>query len=327
MTTVTKIESVHDWTYERPLLACRLDPQGRFVLTSAEDNLLQRVSMPDGGVTALPAVHDSWVQALAITPDGNTSISGGGDGRLVWWDTSSADCNPIRTVQAHTDWIRGLAISPDGRFVASGGYDGQVALWDLATGEVIRKWSQHANNVYSVEFLAASNRLASGDLNGVIYLWDVDQEEPVCKFDGAALHSFNAGQRVNFGGVRCLAINAAMTQLIAGGLHKSSNPLGAVHEPLAIRFSIADQAIVNNHVAEGIPGGGLWRIRYLDDDCVVGVSGGSTGGFLLVWNGGADPAAAKLALPSLARDMDLSADKTLVATTHYDRHVRIHRLA
>jgi WD40 repeat protein len=323
----TKAHVVQTWPYERPLLACRFDPQGRYVVTSAENNLLQRFSLSDGKVSASPAAHESWVQALAVHPEGSTVVSGGGEGKLVWWDMQAETPAIVRQVVAHAGNVRALSLNKDGTRLVSGGYDRILCLWDMTTGEKIRGWQKHEMNIYSVQFLADNRRFLSGDLAGAVYLWDIDQPEPVAKFDAAPLHSFNAGQRVNFGGVRALAVSADEQQFTAGGLHKSSNPLGAVHEPLSLRFAIADQKLLRNHTAEGIPGGGIWRLQYLSDGTLMGVSGGSTGGFLLFWNAEQDLTTHKFQLPSLARDMDLSTDKMLVATAHHDRHLRITKLA
>lgn len=326
MLDITKAHVVHDWAYERPLLATRFDPQGRFVIASAENALIQKFKVPEGTIEVFPKVHDSWIQALAITPDGNICISGGGDGRLVWWDLTASPVAAIRTIEAHKGWIRGLSISPDGKYVASGGYDTLIHLWDVQTGEKLRSWNNHEMNVYSVRFFPDSRRLVSGDLKGVILVRDIEGEADPVRFDGAPLHSFNDGQKVNFGGVRCLAIDASMEHLAAGGLHKSSNPLGAVHEPLALQFNMADQKLLNSHTAEGIPGGGLWNLHYLPDGHLMGMSGGSTGGFLLFWKLGQDLTVHKFQLPSLARDMDITSDGRFVATSHYDRHLRVTEL-
>lgn len=324
---ITKAHVVQTWPYERPLLACRFDPVGRYVLTSAENNHLQRFSMTDGKVVAFPAGHESWVQALAIHKEGSLAVSGGGDGRLIWWDLSAEMPTKIRQIEAHAGNVRAIALSPDGTRLVSGGYDHGLNLWDFGTGEKIRTWQKHAMNVYSVQYLSDGKKFLSGDLQGVIYLWDVDQAEPLAKFDAAPLHSFNEGQRVNFGGVRALAVRADDQQFSAGGLHKSSNPLGAVHEPLTLRFNMADQKLLRSHTAEGIPGGGIWRLKYLLDGTLCGVTGGSTGGLLLFWNDQQDLTIHKFQLPSLARDMDLSSDGNLIATTHYDRNLRITKLA
>lgn len=167
---ITGVELVHDWTYQRALLACRMDPLGRFAISSAEDRLLQKFDIPSGTIQTLPLVHDSWVQALAISPSGSVCISGGGDGRLVWWDCDGPEAKPYRIVDAHDGWIRSVSISPDGKWLVSGGYDARVCLWDLASGHLIRTWTDHEMNVYSVLFLPDSQRIASGDLKGVVYL-------------------------------------------------------------------------------------------------------------------------------------------------------------
>jgi hypothetical protein len=160
-----------------------------------------------------------------------------------------------------------------------------------------------------------------------MYLWKIDADEPLAKFDGASLHSFNDGQRVNFGGIRSIAAASDSSQIAASGLHKSTNPLGAVHEPLVLRFSLDAQALLRSHIAEGITGGSLWRCQYLSGDILCGVTGGTSGGFLLFWNKDQDLAIHKFALPSLARDMDVSKDGLLVATAHYDHVLRVTRLA
>lgn len=326
MLDITKAHLVYQWPYERPLLSCRFDPQGKYVLASAEDNLLQKFATSDGKVTVLPVAHESWVQALALLSSGTLAVSGGGDGRLVWWDMQPDVPAVVRTVQAHSGNVRTISISADGKYLISGGYDRALILWDVATGQQLRSWLKHEMNVYSVQFMADSRRFLSGDLKGVIYLWEIESPEPLAKFDAAPLHSYNGGQRVNFGGVRSLAVRPDGSQIAAGGLHKSSNPLGAVHEPLALRFAMEGAQLLKSHTAEGVPGGGLWRLQYLSDGTLCGASGGSTGGLLLFWNQEQDLTIHKFQLPALARDMDLSADSLLVATAHYDRHLRITRL-
>ena len=328
MIDITKTHVVHDWAYERPLLATCIDPQGRFVVSSAEDGLLQRFKVPNGELEVFPRSHASWVQALAISPDGNRVVSGGGDGRLTWWNTEDAKASVLHSVEdAHQDWIRGIGFSPDGSKLLSGGYDGKVNLWDAASGERLKTWEDHPGNVYSICFFPDNQRFVSGDLLGNIHLRDVSKDEVIAKFDGSTLHSYNAGQRVNFGGIRSLAINADASQLIAGGLHKASNPLGAVHEPFLLRFNISDQQLLKSHIAEGITGGGLWNVRFLSDGKAMGVSGGSTGGFLLFWDTEQEKTVHQFKLPSLARGMDLTGDERLAATAHHDRHLRVSLLA
>jgi WD40 repeat protein len=142
-----------------------------------------------------------------------------------------------------------------------------------------------------------------------------------------ALHTYEGGQQVDFGGVRALAISPDEKWLAAGGLYKATNPLGAVHEPIVLLFNWESQKVEKQQIAEGITGGVVWRLRWLADGSLMGISGGSTGGFLLFWKPDADKDYFRFQLPNIARDMDLHPDGLQVATAHHDRHVRITRLA
>jgi hypothetical protein len=132
---------------------------------------------------------------------------------------------------------------------------------------------------------------------------------------------------VDFGGVRSLAVSADGKYIAAGGLHKASNPLGAVHEPLILLFNLETNAIERQQIAEGITGGVIWRLEWLIDGSLMGVSGGGSGGWLLFWKIDAEKDYHRFQLPNIARDMDLHVDGLQVATAHHDRNVRITRLA
>jgi WD40 repeat protein len=157
--------------------------------------------------------------------------------------------------------------------------------------------------------------------------WEVASGKEVRTFDAKPLHTYEGGQQVDFGGVRALAISPDEKWLAAGGLYKATNPLGAVHEPIVLLFNWESQKVERQQIAEGITGGVVWRLRWLADGSLMGVSGGSTGGFLLFWKPDGDKDYFRFQLPNIARDMDLHPDGLQVATAHHDRHVRITRLA
>lgn len=309
------------------MTACRFDPRGRFVFCGAEDAAVQRFQLADGKRTAMTGGHDTWVYAIACSNDDQTVITGGADGKLTWWETAADAPQPIRTVQAHQGWIRSLAVSPDGTLAASAGNDHLVKLWNVADGQPVRELRGHERHIYTVAFHPTGTFLLSGDLMGVVKQWDLAAASEVRAFDAKPLHSYNAGQQVDFGGVRGLAVSPDGKWLAAGGLYKASNPLGAVHEPLVLLFDWESQKLERQHIAEGITQGAIWRLAWLADGSLMGVSGGGSGGFLLFWKPEAEKDYHRFQLPSLARDMDVHPDGLQVATAHYDRNVRITRLA
>jgi WD40 repeat protein len=323
---VKQAHIVSEWAHDRPLISCRFEPQGRYVFAGSEDSTVQRWTL-DGGAKTPFVGHESWVRAIAFSKDGATMITGGYEGRLIWWPTAADKPEPARRVDAHHGWLRSISASPDGKLLATGGNDAAVRLWNLEDGALVRDFVGHERAVYSVQFDPRGEFLLSGDLMGVLNQWEVATGKLVRTFDAKALHTYEGGQQVDFGGVRTIAVSADRKFLAAGGLYKATNPLGAVHQPLALLWEWDSQKLVQSHIAEGIAGGGLWGSVFLSDGTLTGASGGSSGGFLIFWKPDSDKDFFRFGLPTLTRDMDLHPDGLRVATAHYDHHVRIVRLA
>ena len=178
-------------------------------------------------------------------------------------------------------------------------------------------------HIYSVEFHPSGNQLITGDLLGKVHVWNVADRKLERTIEATPLYTENKGQQAEYGGVRSLAYHAERKELIAGGTHKATNPFGAVHEPLILRFGWDDGVLRKSHACEGIPGGLVWRVQWLKDGTAVGVSGGSTGGLLLFFNDSQEKEIHRFKLPSLARDMDIHLESNMVATAHFDSHLRI----
>ncbi len=319
---ITKSHVLHQWKADSPLIACRISPTGEQCVSTSQDNHLQRWNMANGEKVVLKG-HDSWVHALSYNKAGDQLITGGCEGRIIWWSMLDAEPKIIRSVDAHQGWIRGVEISQDGTLAVSVGNDQVIRLWKTDTGEKVHEWPAHERHIYSAAFHPDGKHLLTGDLMGKIHVWKLEDRSLVRTLDGATLYSPNKGQNAEFGGVRSLAISPSGNEVFAAGTHKGSNPFGAVHEPLLLRFNWADGALTKSHVCDGIPGGLLYRVGALNDATVTAVSGGSSGGILLFFNATQDKESHRAGLPSLARDMDIHPAKGLVATAHFDQHLRI----
>ncbi len=315
------------WPAGRPMVCCRFEPKGRFLFCGLASTTIERFSLTDGKKASFAGGHDSWVFSLAFSPDGEKTFSGGGEGRVVVWETAVESAKPTRTIEAHRGWVRAIAVSPDGKLLATGGNDRAVRVWNTSTGLLVRELTGHQGHIYSLEFHSNGKTLLSGDLLGVIKEWDASSGQAIGGFDAKALHTYEGGQQVDFGGVRGMAVSADGCSVAAGGLHKASNPLGAVHEPLALIFDAKTRKLARTLLTDGIAGGVIWRLRYLADGSLMGASGGSNGGILLFWKTGTDKDYHRFGLPNIVRDMDLHPDGLRVATAHHDGTARITRLA
>ena len=314
-----------EYAHGAPLINCRFDPKGKHVFATAQDRAIIRWTLSDGKKTEFKA-HDSWVRGLAFSPDGETLVSAGYDDTLVWWPANAGKPTPIRQIKAHAGWIRAIASSPDGRLLASGGNDRVLKLWNLGNGKLVHEMKGHELDIYSVMFHPDGKHLLSGDLMGHVRQWEIATGKEVRRFEAKDLHTYNTGQKVHYGGVRSLALSADQKHLIAGGLHKGTNPLGAVNEPLIMRFDWESQKVLKKHIADGVKGV-IWRNVIHPEGFVIGCSGGSGGGYLLFWQAKEDKAFHKFKLPDTAREMDLHPDGVTLATVHGNSKLALSKLA
>ncbi|HEX2906750.1 MAG TPA: WD40 repeat domain-containing protein, partial [Phototrophicaceae bacterium] len=116
--------------------------------------------------------HTDDVFALAYSPDGRLLATGGGDSRVILWDTTTGE-RVGAMLGDHSNSIFALAFSADGQTLASAGADGTVVLWDVATDERIGPRLVHENWVSTLAFSPDGTTLAAGDYSGLLTLWDV----------------------------------------------------------------------------------------------------------------------------------------------------------
>lgn len=312
-----------EWKHKSPLITCRYDPKGRFVFSSAEDYTIQRWDLKTGTPTVWEA-HDSWVRDFAFLNDGETLVSAGSDDQILFWSVTAEKPEPIQSVKAHEGWIRTIAVSPDGQLFATAGNDLLVKIWN-SDGSLVRELPGHEKHIYSVRFHPGGEFLLSGDLGGQVHQWDLQSGKLVRTFDAKDLHTYNKGQQVDYGGVRDLAFSPDGKSLACCGLHKATNPLGAVNEPLLVVFDWNTGKKTRSHEAAGVRGV-AWRVVYLSDGSLAAGSGGSGGGYLVFWKPDSDKEYHKLKLKQTLRGMDLSPDGLQLATAHWDGYLRISQM-
>lgn len=312
------------WKHESPLLTCRFDPTGRFLFSAAQDFKVVRWDVATGAKTEFVG-HGSWPRGITFTPGGETLVTSGYDEQLIWWPAAADKPEPIRRVKAGSGWIRAVAMSPDGKLLASAGSDRVVRLWNAADGTAAMELKGHELDVHSVAFHPQGQFLLTGDLMGVICQWEVATGKLARKLSAADLHTYNDGQGVHYGGVRSIALSPDGKHLVCSGLFNASNPLGAVNDPLVVRFDWESEKVLKKHVVEGVKGI-AWRATFHPSGFLIGCSGGSGGGFLVFWNNDQEKEFHKLNLPNTALELDLHPDGIQIATAHHDGHVRIARM-
>lgn len=319
----TKTHVAKDYKVDRPLISCRFSPDGNYVFAGSEDYHVWRFKVEDGSSVSLDT--DAWVRALTFTADGQTLITGGYDGRLIWWSAFAETPAATRTVAAHDGWIRAIAVSPDGKVLASAGNDLIVKLWNVADGTLLRELKGHESHIYNVAFHPSGATLVTGDLYGNLFDWDLTTGEKKRNWTAESLSKYDKGFRAQIGGFRGLAFSSDGKQLAGSGITNVSNAFAGVGNPSVVIFDYENNKQTIEHLSKGPLQGVAWNVAFHSDGMIISSSGGS-GGYLLFWKAGEKETFHQLKLPSDVRDLALSPDGVSIVAAHANGHLSICRM-
>ncbi|MDB9518707.1 hypothetical protein PN466_17310 [Roseofilum reptotaenium CS-1145] len=123
--------------------------------------------------------HESKVEAIAFSPDGECLVSGSDDCTIKVWRVSTGEC--IQTMDEQTEGVWSVASSPNGQILASGYLPGdrgaKIKLWDVQTGQCLYTLQGHKHTVRSLAFTPDSQTLVSGSADCTIRSWNVHTGE------------------------------------------------------------------------------------------------------------------------------------------------------
>jgi WD40 repeat protein len=309
-----------------PLIGCRFDPSGRYLVASAQDNTLERWNLANGECTPLVG-HISWVRGLAFAPQLRLLFSGGYDGRLLAWPLEEAQPYPVRSVQAHSGWIRALAASRDGKLLASCGNDRRVCVWSATDGRLLFDLEGHGSHVYNVAFHPSGRQLASCDLMGVAKRWDLTTGKLLGEMDAAVLHRYDTGFRADIGGARSMTYSPDGSLLALAGITEVTNAFAGVGKPAVLLFDTTTGKRKQLLVPKAAFQGTMWGIVFHPQgNLLVGLASGS-GASLFFWTPDQAQAFQALPLKVIARDLDLHADGKRLALAGFDGAARVYDMS
>lgn len=317
---------VRELKHSSPTIACRFDRAGKYLFFSAEDSRVWRWEWAGEQKVEL-AGHDSWCRALVCDRANEMLITGGYDGRVIWWPVAAEKPEPVRKIDAHQGWVRAVAVSASGELLASVGNDRIVKLWRTADGKLVRELTGHESHIYNAAFHPSANELVTADLKGNLFHWEIDAGKLARQIKLASLHKYDEQFKADIGGSFGLVFNADGTRLAASGITNVTNAFAGVGEPAVIVVDWSSGKELIQHESKEKVKGVAWGVALHPENTTVGVSGGPGGGFLFFWKPDQKEEYFKFKLPNTGRDMDLAPDQLHVAVAHYDRQVRVYRIA
>jgi len=194
-----------------PVSAVAFAPEDAYVLTAAYDGVLRKWDL-DGHLLEEWPGHESEVTSLAFAPGGLYHISADKSGKVITWvngtptKTIQAHRAAIFSVAFHPDgseyvtaardgtirrWtydsqplgppvflgegpVYQAVYSPDGAFILVATSNNTALLLDSETGQRLRSFTGHTNEVFAVAFSDDGQHILSGCADNTIKIWDLD---------------------------------------------------------------------------------------------------------------------------------------------------------
>nr|WP_322714981.1 WD40 repeat domain-containing protein [Nostoc sp. ChiSLP03a]MDZ8216267.1 WD40 repeat domain-containing protein [Nostoc sp. ChiSLP03a] len=205
-----KITCLHTLQQDSGIRVIVISPDGKTFVSAGT----RRINLWDLHTGQLQPIYMEVfnVNSLAISQDGKTLLSRGGDydrdHMIKVWDLHTGECKKNLDEFAYS--VFSLVISPDGNTLACGSQNNGINVWDFQTEQIIRTMSGHSR--YSVQALAISGdakTIASGSNDATIKVRDFET--------GKLIHTF----KKHSNGVESLAISPDGQTIVSGSKDKT----------------------------------------------------------------------------------------------------------
>ena len=138
-------------------------------LTPSGESLIRTLSLQ---------TDNSFVRAIAITPDGTKMVSGLGDKSLIVWDMKTG--TPLKTLTGHKGSVDAVAVTKDGKQIVSASTDSTIKIWNIETGENIDTFIGHQSSIRAIAITPDGKNLVSASHDTTLKVWDLQTGECLC---------------------------------------------------------------------------------------------------------------------------------------------------
>ncbi|SKA96410.1 WD domain-containing protein, G-beta repeat-containing protein [Prosthecobacter debontii] len=164
--------------------------------------------------------HTDACYSLALSPDGQTLVTGGYDQKIRLWKAVTGEA--IRVLKGHNGSINGLGFRPDGRVLASASADRTVKLWSMPDGARLDTFSQPTKEQNAVVFSRDGAQLFGAGMDNRIRVWHISATAK----EGS--NTIETSRFAHEGGILSLALSSDGKQLASSASDRSMKIWDAV---------------------------------------------------------------------------------------------------
>ena len=204
------------------VLDVRFSPDGSRIAATTVDSGLKVYNAATGEEQLAVSSHSDWVTCVTWSADGSKLVTGSRDKTCKLFDAETGELK--LTYGGHGKPVRGVAFHPGGEEVYSSGSDNKIHRWKVADGaksaemafdnevfqlavageyviavsadgtvrqfdvkenKEVQQFKGHSDWPLSVDFHAATARIASGAYDGEVRIWAPDQTDAVVSFSAS----------------------------------------------------------------------------------------------------------------------------------------------
>ncbi|MEM7554693.1 MAG: caspase family protein [Cyanobacteria bacterium P01_A01_bin.84] len=160
-----------------------LSKDGKVIIANGKQSIYRWLNHKKPPKQTDPKEHSSSIKAIAITDDGDMSVSVDEDGKINLWDRELKliDNYKIDGYSPKNKFlVNTIAIAPDGKSFAIGTYDGNIILWHIQNKRIKPSTKklrcENCEQINAITFSRDGKYIASGlrtkEGNHTVQLWD-----------------------------------------------------------------------------------------------------------------------------------------------------------
>ncbi|HAA33444.1 MAG TPA: hypothetical protein DCE56_44135 [Cyanobacteria bacterium UBA8553] len=137
--------------------------------------------------------NTAWVNAIAVTPNGQIAVTASGD-RALKVKAPSADStlkvwdlrwrSEMHMLKGHERSVTAVAVTPDGKRAISGSRDQTLKIWDLRRGTQLHNLKDHKGWITSIVVTPDGKQAISASADKTLKVWDIEQGKQLHNLTG-----------------------------------------------------------------------------------------------------------------------------------------------